>query len=54
MTNKERNMIEDFQCPGCTCGEDTENCSQFQLERHESQLPPNLFGGLSSDVQRKN
>ncbi len=31
MTDKQRAMIEEFQCPGCTCGYKTDDCEQFDF-----------------------
>lgn len=36
MTSQEKEMIEEFQCPGCVCGSDTE-CVEFE------EFEPNVF-----------
>jgi hypothetical protein len=29
-------MVNEFQCPGCTCGSDTQNCNAYKLENLET------------------
>jgi len=32
MTEEQKAMIEEFQCPGCTCGYKTGECDQYSLQ----------------------
>jgi hypothetical protein len=34
LTVVQKRMIEEFQCPGCVCGSDTDSCSSFEFEQH--------------------
>lgn len=40
ISDEEKNMIEKFQCPGCSGGCDPDNCDMFKVTRYENQ-----FGG---------
>ena len=36
MTTEQKEMIEKFQCPGCTCGLNTKECDLFDFTDHET------------------
>lgn len=37
MNDKQKKMIETFQCPGCTNGHGTDSCSSFEFEERHDQ-----------------
>ena len=36
MTDEQKAMVEEFQCPGCTCGLNTGECDQFDFTNQET------------------